>query len=995
GENVTFNNLAGSGANTYFWNFGDGTGWQNLGGGGTAHTYNFTGDYIIQLAVFIGGGTASCTDTATIPLHVLPSPVSNFNFDNNNGCDSLTVNFTDFSSADVATWQWDFDNGNLSNLPAPPAQFYNGPGNYNVDLDVVSANGCIHSLTQVINVYQSPIPDFIPTSVCQNVNSLFTDLSTSSVGDPIIVWGWDFGDGNSSSQQNPTHTYTSAGPVDIILFVSTVFCSASDTVSVTVETEPTASFTANINSGCSPLGIVFTNTSSANAVNFSWDFGDGNTSTSTSPTHTFINNFGVDTVFTVTLIAQTTFGCADTVSQQFTVFPNPTASFTDDGVLDCSPLNVNFTNTSIGAISYTWNFGDGTPLDNGINPSHTYNNLTQFIDNNIVTLIAMSANGCTDTITDSVTVYPEPQFGFSTNPDSGCSPVNVIFPSVIGAVQYQWDFGDGNLGAGPTPNHTYVNSTTNSVNYIVQLIATSPFNCVDTTYGQVLVFPNPTALFNTDVISGCHPLPVNITNTSTGGSLYHWNMGDGTIFDTLVSNFSYTYLNITGVQQTYPISLIAETTKGCMDTLIQNIDVFPDVTAIFSSDTIGCSPYNVIFSDASNGAINYNWDFGDGSISNLSNPSHIYLNSTTTDTVYTPTLIIESIFGCFDTISHQITVHPDITAQFTTDINIGCHPFPVAITNTSTGGAIYHWDMGDGSMFDTLDLIFGYVYTNLTGVQQSHTVQLIAESVQGYVYPDVSAIFEYDTAGCSPFDVDFIDLSVGGVSYAWDFGDGSPLENVQHPSHQYINTTAFDVNYTAILIIESVFGCFDTIQNTITVFATPVVDFTPFPFVQTYPSVTVAITNNSFVGPWQYSWDFGDNSFSNLQNPPNHVYATWGVYPIELVASNTNCSDTIVQTITIIPPIPVANFQGPAKGCRPLDVQFLNFSVYGDTYLWDFGDGGTSTQFSPSYIYYNPGVYTVTLTVNGDGGQDVQTQQLIIEVYQNASAFFTVSPTTV
>ena len=1174
GGNVTFNNLAGGGANTYFWNFGDGTGWQNLGGGGTARAYNFSGDYVIQLAVFIGGGTASCTDTASIPLHVLPSPVANFNFDNNNGCDSLTVNFTDFSSVDVAFWQWDFDNGNLSNLPVPPAQFYNGPGNYNVDLDVVSVNGCIHSLTQVINVYQSPIPDFIPTSVCQNVNSLFTDLSTSSVGDPIIVWGWDFGDGNSSIQQNPTHTYTSAGPVDIILDVSTVFCSASDTVSVTVETEPTASFTANINVGCSPLGIIFTNTSSANAVNFFWDFGDGNTSNSTNPTHIFINNFGVDKIFTVTLIAQTTFGCADTTSQQISVFPNPTASFTDDGILDCAPLNVNFTNTSIGSISYTWNFGDGTPLDNGINPSHTYNNLTQFIDNNIVTLVAMSANGCTDTIIDSVTVYPEPQFGFSTNPDSGCSPVNVIFPSVIGAVQYQWDFGDGNFGAGPTPNHTYLNSTTNDVTYIIQLIATSPFNCVDTTYGQVLVFPNPSAQFNTDVISGCHPLPISATNMSAGGSLYHWDMGDGTIFDTLVSNFGHIYLNITGVQQTYPISLIAETTQGCMDTIIQNIDVFPNVTAIFSSDTIGCSPYdvgftdasigaiiyswdfgdgsvisnlpnpahqftnsttidtiytvsliiesifgcfdttshqitvhpnisaqfttdinigchplpiaitnssiggaiyhwdmgdgstfdtldlnfnhlysnftgvqqthtivliaettqgcmdtviqnidvfpnvtaifssdtigcspyNVTFSDASNGAMNYNWGFGDGSISNLPNPTHIYLNSTTTDTVYTAILIIESIFGCFDTTSHQITVHPDISAQFVTNISAGCHPFPVTITNASTGGAIYHWDMGDGSIFDTLDFIFGHVYTNLTGVQQSHTIQLIAESVKGCmdtvtqivdVYPDVTAIFEYDTAGCSPFDVAFTDFSIGGVNYSWDFGDGSPLENIQHPSHQYLNTTAFDVNYTAILIIESVFGCFDTVQNVITVFATPVVNFTPFPFVQTYPSATVAITNNSFVGPWQYSWDFGDNSFSNLQNPLNLVYSTWGVYPIELVASNPNCSDTIVQTITIIPPIPVASFQGPAQGCSPLDVQFLNFSVYGDTYLWDFGDGGTSTQFSPSYIYYNPGVYTVTLTVNGDGGQDVQTQQLIIEVYQNASAFFTVSPSTV
>ena len=1173
GENVSFTNLSAGGANTYSWNFGDGTGWQNLGAGATAHTYNFSGDYLIQLAVFIAGGTASCSDTATIPLHVLPSPVANFNFDNNNGCDSLTVNFTDFSSADVAIWQWDFDNGNLSNSSNPPAQHYSGPGNYNVQLDVESANGCVNSLTQVIAVFQSPIPAFSPTSVCQNINSLFTDLSTSSAGDPILNWTWSFGDGNSSVQQNPSHVYTAAGGVSVILAVSTAFCSASDTVSVIVETEPTASFTTNTNAGCSPLGVIFTNTSSANAVNFLWDFGDGNTSTSTNPTHIFNNNFGVDTIFTITLIAQTAFGCADTVTQQVSVFPNPSASFTNDGILDCAPLNVNFTNTSVGAISYTWNFGDGSPVDNGVNPSHTYNNLSQFIDNNMVSLIAMSANGCTDTIRDSVLVYPEPQFGFSSNPDSGCSPVNVIFPSVIGAVQYEWDFGDGNFGFGPTPNHTYINTTTNNITYPIQLIATSPFNCVDTSYGQVLVFPNPTAQFNVDLLAGCHPLPINVTNTSTGGSFYNWSMGDGAVFDTLVSNFEYTYMNTTGIQQTYPIRLIAETSKGCMDTLIQNVDVYPDVTAIFLSDTIGCSPYTVDFLDASVGGLNYSWDFGDGTFSTLPSPSHQYTNATALDIIYTATLIVESAFGCFDTTTSQIRVHPAVTAQFSTSINAGCHPLPVTITNSSVSGDMYNWDMGDGTSFDTLLLNFNYLYSNVSGVQQTYPIRLIAQSVQGCldtmiqnldvypditamflsdtmgcspymvdfldasvgglnyswdfgdgtfstlpspshqytnttavdiiytatlivesafgcfdtttsqirvhpavtaqfstsinagchplpvtitnssvsgdmynwdmgdgtsfdtlllnfnylysnvsgvqqtypirliaesvqgcldtmiqnvdVYPDVTAIFDYDTSGCSPFDVDFLDLSIGGVNYLWDFGDGSLTDNSQHPAHQYINATSADVNYTATLIIESAFGCFDTVEQVITVFATPVAAFTPFPLSQTYPSSTVAVANNTTLGPWVFDWNFGDATFSNLQNPPTHQYQSWGVYPIELIVSTLNCSDTVFETITIIPPVPVANFQGPAQGCRPVEVQFSNFSQYGNNYLWDFGDGGTSTQFAPSYTYYNPGTYTVTLTLNGDGGQDVQVQQLIIEVYQNARAFFTVSPTTV
>ena len=441
GETVTFGDLSGGGANGYSWNFGDGTGWIASGAGGVSHTYNFAGDYIIQFAVFITGGTASCTDTATISLHVLPSPVANFNFDNNMGCDSMTVNYTDFSSVDAVTWQWNFDNGNFSNLQNPPAQFYGAPGSYNVQLDVSSINGCINSITQVIDVFQSPVPAFIPTSVCQNEVASFTDQSTSSGGDPIITWNWDFGDGNSSTQQNPTHVYTTTGLVSVILDVSTANCSASDTIIVTVETAPTANYNPDVVVGCSPLGVNFTNTSSLNAVSFFWDFGDGNTSTATNPTYTFINNFGVDTTFIVTLISQTTFGCSDTTFQLITVYPNPIAGFTNDATLDCAPLIVNFTNTSIGAVTYSWDFGDGSPLDNSTDPTHTYNNTSLFIINNIVTLIATSANGCSDTIVDSVLVFPEPQFGFNTNPDSGCSPLIVVFPSVLGAVQYQWDFG--------------------------------------------------------------------------------------------------------------------------------------------------------------------------------------------------------------------------------------------------------------------------------------------------------------------------------------------------------------------------------------------------------------------------------------------------------------------------------------------------------------------------------------------------------------------------
>ena len=114
-----------------------------------------------------------------------------------------------------------------------------------------------------------------------------------------------------------------------------------------------------------------------------------------------------------------------------------------------------------------------------------------------------------------------------------------------------------------------------------------------------------------------------------------------------------------------------------------------------------------------------------------------------------------------------------------------------------------------------------------------------------------------------------------------------------------------------------------------------------------------------------------------------------------MILIGPNCTDSAIQTIEILVPVPVAEFEGPASGCKPLSVQFTNNSLYGDTYLWDFGDGGFSTQFEPNYTFYTAGVYTVSLTVVGQGGQDIETKQFIIEVYETPNAFFSVTPTKV
>jgi gliding motility-associated-like protein len=827
-EDLTTVNLSAGGANDWWWNFGDGTGWQNTGNGNQAHQYGAPGDYTIQLVANILGGTVSCTDTIAYPVHVLPSPTAQIVIDNNNGCDTLTVGFTD-GSIGAVQWAWDFGNGNNSIAQNPGNEFYPSSNNYNASLTVTSINGCIHSTSTTINVYQSPVVSFIPTSVCQNAIAQFTDQSTSAPGDPIISWNWDFGNGDNSTNQNPTSIYTATGSFNIDLQVATAFCSAGDTITIIVEPTPTASFTQNTISGCPILNVVFTNNSTG-AVNYNWDFGDGSTSTLIEPTHNFTNNGTTDTTYTVTMIASTLFGCADTATQIITVFPAVSASFTHNGFPGCAPLTVDFINTSGPGATFVWDFGDG----NGsvlTSPSHIYINSTLFIDVYTVQLIATSPNGCADTATQNITVFPLPDFSFSSVPDSGCSPLLVNFPSVLGAVQYNWDYGDGNTGTGLSPSHLYNNSTTNDVVYIVELIALSPFGCADTNYGTVTVFPNPTSQFIPSAISGCPDFPVTFENQSIGAINYYWDYNDGFLDSSAAAFHTHTFTNTTNGPLFYDVQLIVETDKGCTDTAIVQIEVFEPISASYTGDTAGCHPVNICF------------------------------------------------------------------------------------TNTSTNSIIWNWDFGDG----------------------------------------------------------IIDV-------------------VQSPCHTYTNLTNQETTFNVIMIATSADGCIDTATSTVLVYPIPNAVFTAVPVNQVFPDTNVVIANSSGGGSWNYGWDFGDGTFSTLQDPLAHDYSTWGSYTIELIVFSPYCADTAVQTVIIDPPLPILEFYGSDSGCFPVTVQFRDSSIYVDTYFWDFGDGGVSSLKDPLYTYNIPGTYSVMLTVTGPGGVIAGTKIDSVKVFPHAQAFFQYAP---
>lgn len=794
----------------YEWNFGAGGGFAMGPLGTQSFSYPAAGTYTVKVVAFFPGG---CSDTAKSVVTIAPAPTANFTYSPQNGCSSLSnVTFTD-NSVGASSWNWSFGNGNTSTLSNPPAQNYTIVGVYIATLSVTGGNTCINTKTASITVYQPPSAAFSPTTSCVNSVTGFSNLSTAAVTNTITSSTWNFGDGSlNSGLTNPAHTYTATGTYTVKLVVNTAFCKDSISLPVTVNVKPTASFTPTPLSGCPTLTVNFNN-GSLNANSYNWNFGVVPTATTTTsnPTFVFSNTLATNFTPTITLVATNSFGCSDTVKKTVTVFPKPVASFTSNAVPGCSPLAVTFTNTTTGAISYNWIFGDGG-TSVAINPSHTYTNSTLLIQTFTAQLIATSANGCSDTASQVVTSYPKPLYSFTMVPSIGCSPLTVNFPSVLGAVSYNWDFGDGNTSTASNPTHTYTNSTVSNQTFTVKLIAGNAFGCSDTAYGNPVVFAKPTANFTLNPISGCSPVTVTFTNQSTLNATNNWNFGDGSSSTLLNTSHTFT-TNNTASNTTYSMQLNVISADGCKDSIVKIVTLFPKPKAGFSVDTPACSPKVLTFTNASSGANNYNWNFGNSNTSTSVNPNQQYVNNGTTNQTYTVQLVATNSLSCSDTIKVPVIIRPKPNYNIVASPDSGCAVLSVSF-QPIPGAATYNWNFGDGNSSTSSGVSHNFL--NVGSTNAVYTVQVIAKDNAGCsdtaqkiikVFPKPTALFNASpTTVFVPNDeVECTNLSSGNISNYWLFGDGGTSTDV-NPKHNY----NAEGEYQITLIVTSNKGCKDT-----------------------------------------------------------------------------------------------------------------------------------------------------------------------------------------
>ncbi|MBX3180570.1 MAG: PKD domain-containing protein [Candidatus Hydrogenedentes bacterium] len=642
------------------WDFGDGN---TSTATDPVHVYATPGLYSVSLTVTTANAEETTRKAAWITVGN-PAPTTNFEASRTNIIEGETVTFTNLSvpgAEPITRVVWDFGDGRTSEDLRPIHQ-YRTAGIYTVSLTVHTANSS-QTVTKpnLIVVQRKVAPEariaVNPSRPIALQQARFSDVSDPG-SSPILQWFWDFGDGATSRQQNPAHTYETGGNYEVSLYVVTAHGSDTHTQTVTVVTvPPTASFEISDRTPFVFETVNFTNTSepgSAPITGYIWEFGDSSAgSTEENPSHSY--NIAGQLVVRLTVV--TAHG-SDTATETINVsFMPPRAEFSASRLDPNVGEPVQFTDQSIAPQSipinqWLWNFGDpdsgAANMSNSRNPVHTYNAPGFYTVTLTVRTTAPSNNADTIVKTAYINVVQGPAPAFTFNVPNPAAPDVVQFNNMTlqgsePISSYLWNFGDpnspNNTSTAQNPTHRFTTAGT----FTVTLTAITPAREVSTSQAVTVVFNPPVAGFSVQTnedeprenvledgaltTDQLQFLNETVPGTETDPALlsYAWNFGDGN--SSTQRQPLHQYQN----PGTYTVTLTV-TTPTNSDTTTREIAVDVPPTPAFSAlPRIAPVRSQVQFFDQSDDSnsepiLSRLWTFGDGVVSADENPTHRYLD---------------------------------------------------------------------------------------------------------------------------------------------------------------------------------------------------------------------------------------------------------------------------------------------------------------------------------------------------------------------------------
>ncbi len=756
---------------------------------------------------------------------------------------------------------------------------------FNTITTLLNGSVCKHKFINLGN--GSSFLGIAPSVLCDGNTANFTGPTTVN-GKPVSSWAWDFGNGSSASTQNGSATY-STGVYPVSLNATTNDgCVYTVSQTLNVGAIPSASFTYSVTADQD--SVSFTNTS--DVASYLWDFGDASQSTLTDPIHTYTGGG-----FFVVSLSATNQGCSSIFIDTVLV-DRPTALFTYEG--NCSGSAVTFSNQSTYAngtiTAYQWNFGDGN-ISSFQNPVNIYGVAGDYS----VTLTVTGSNGLQSIYTQNITIDNNPIVMFSASSVSGCSPLSTTFTDnsfTDPASIYYWTFGDNSFSILQNPAKTY----TDAGQYTVKLIVSSPNGCIDSLIktNYITVLASPTADFDHSPACVNTLIDFNeIVQSGAPNTSWSWSFGDGGT--STLQNPSHFYPS----EGNFMVTLNVTNSVGCSDAITLPLYIRNQPHALFTTlDTMGCVPLTAAFSNSSSTAAGstFTWDFGNGDISTIQNPTEVYGSSG----LFSVTLVATAPGGCADTLTRTdlIDVLSGVIADF--QVNQHCSGDLTQFTDLSvaSSGNVSSWSWNFGNGF-TAAVQDPQLYYSAPG---TYTVQLSVGTDQGCsdtislpVTMDLKPLVAFTVPseyGCAPYDVQFTNTTTqdAGATYFWSFGDGT-TSGLETPSHTYDSTTSFSVT----LVVTSPNGCSDSLiqSNYIQLQDPPTADFSLVDDTLFLPESQSFVINGS-VNALTYLWSFEDGYSSSLFEP-SHIFADTGAYSICLTAiSQFGCESTACDTVIIL-----------------------------------------------------------------------------------------------
>ncbi|PSL28978.1 PKD domain-containing protein [Chitinophaga ginsengisoli] len=960
---------------TYSWDFGDGA---VSSSNPAVHTYNNVSSPTVTLTVTNSNGCTASKQINNI-VEAAASLVAGFNVSSNFLCTTsspLTVTNTSTGPGNL-TYQWDFGDGGSASGASPGPHTYTTKGAYKIKLTVTSDKGCTATQTSGdINVANQNVDLQVPTSVCENGGAALTAITSPQPSN--ITWSVDKGE--VYGYDNIASYYPAGtGTITVTMTADYGACQKSVTKNFVVNPAPQAEFDFDQKIICDVPATVKMIDKSSGATSWKWDFGSGQTSTLPNPSFTY-NQLGY---YGVTLTVSNNFGCSSDVQHFLDVVKTDIYAYASvtEGCEGLTPTFTSSISNGDAIATYEWDFGDGSTKSTEATPSHTYNKEGTYP----VKLTYTTTNGCKGTVNIypggviQVRKKPIPDFSSPEAPQiCGNNWVNFNSTTNVGT-SWSWSFGDGTYSSGQNTVHSYRDPGTYTVTLIV-----SNYGCAETvTKKAYITAVNPFPRFSRQPIDCDHRTEMIFDDRSIGTiTSWKWNWGDGkeNTYTTQTTPVKHKYAQ-TG---TYMAKLtVSDGTCTSTDSL--NINVYAPTPITITTDkttlcgnealtstitSIDAPIYNTLYGWFSSDGTPFNWntDYKSATFINLQ-PGR--------DTIQYAAYNLQ---GCPDSSNKVVVnVHGPV-AKFQSPDVLECRGTPLTFTDqtdVSKGKPIksWSWDFGDG----TAAQVF-------TAPPFKHTY-----SKSGYYYPKLKVT---DQDGCTSTangnylqvngpNADFVPSATlvppgtgvsfynytsetgGAATYFWDFGDNTSSTE-SSPYKVYPDKGIYNIK----LLVKDDNGCSDSTEKKIKVSSVGAAFTYTTAFVNNSgcPPVIARFNNKSINYGTSY-WDFGDGSFSTLDNP-SHTYTYAGKYKVKLkVTGDADTEDEYEEEVVVKGPF-AAILTSSDGGCLTKEIEFQVKANAVVNFAWDFTDGNVleTTDSTIKHTFKEPGIYKPRLILSDQAG---------------------------